>query len=114
MKQTLRRLAYALVLLIWLLIMLFPVVAVVLATQGEIQVGKETDSHIRLFLLQERENEGVGIEWTRRVREPAQCAQSSLIYLLWKGEGDNATYCQCYDEAGAIIVSRPGACSAPR
>lgn len=114
MKSTLRRLAYFLIFLIWLLVMLFPLVAVVLATQGQIQIGKETHSHVRLFLLQERETEGVGIEWTRRVQEPPGCAQSSLIYLLWEGEGDNATYCQCYDETGAIVVSTPGTCSAPQ
>lgn len=92
--------------------MLFPVMAVVLATQEQIQIGKETNSHVRVFLVQEGERVGVGFEWTRRVREPAQCAQTSLIYLMWEGEGDNATYCQCYDETGAIVVSRPDACSA--
>ena len=114
MKSTLRRLAYFLVFLVWLLIMLFPVVAFVLATQGEIMVGKETNSHTRLFLLQEEDTEGVGIEWTRRARESPGCAQTSLIYLMWEGEGENATYCQCYDETGAIVVSTPGACSAPQ
>lgn len=114
MKPTLRRLAYFLIFLIWLLVMLFPVVAVVLATQGQIQIGRESESHLRLFLLQESGNEGIGIEWTRHVQEPPRCAQSSLIYLLWEGEGENATYCQCYDEAGAIVVSTPGACRAPQ
>lgn len=114
MKSALRRLAYFVVFLLWLLIMLFPVVAVVLATQEQIQIGKETNSHVRLFLLQEGENEGVGIEWTRHVREPERCTQTSLFYLIWEGEGDNATYCQCYDETGAVVVSRPGACTAAK
>lgn len=94
--------------------MLFPVLAVVLATQEQIQIGGDAGSHVRLFLLQDRESEGVGIEWTRRVQEPPRCAQTSLIYLMWEGEGDNATYCQCYDETGATVVSTPGACSTPR
>jgi len=113
MKPTLRRFTYFLIFFVWLLVMLFPVVAVVLATQGQIQIGEEAHSHVRLFLLQERGTEGVGFEWTRRVQEPPGCTQSSLIYVLWEGEGDNATYCQCYDDAGAIVVSKPGICTAP-
>jgi hypothetical protein len=116
MKRWLRRLFALLLLFVWLLIMLFPVVAVLLATQNQIEVGREQGRHLRLFLLQEREQQGIGIEWSRPAAPPAvdtRCRQTRLIYLMWVGEGDNVSYCQCFDGDGSLRESHQGSCPAP-
>ncbi|MDX1664201.1 MAG: hypothetical protein R3272_10420 [Candidatus Promineifilaceae bacterium] len=113
MRRWLRRGITLFLLALWLLIMAFPLVAVVLATQGQIQVGDVPGNHVRLFLVQERGARGVGIEWTRPVQEPPGCAQTSLAYLMWEGEGQSVTYCRCFDENGLLVENRPGACRVP-
>lgn len=110
MKLWLRRFAYVLAVLLWLIVMSFPVVAFVLATQQELQIGSDAGTHLRLFLVQEAETEGVGIQWTRPGGQTDNCFQSRLTYLMWEGEGEKATYCQCYDENGNTIFSSPNAC----
>ncbi|MFQ5399052.1 MAG: hypothetical protein ACE5E7_05565, partial [Anaerolineae bacterium] len=89
------RLSYFLILIVWLLVMSFPVVAFFLATQGELAIGEQQQSHLRLFLVQEREAQGVGVEWTRPLRHAEGCLQTSVNYLLWEGQGQSAHYCQC-------------------
>lgn len=111
MKRTRRRLLYALLLLVWLVIMLFPVFAVVLAARQQIQIGDDPQSHLRLFLVQEPDARGVGLEWARP-SGTAGCAQTRLAYLLWRGEGQNARFCSCYDDRGQFVGSHPGTCPA--
>lgn len=114
MKRWSRRLFYFLIALVWLMVMLFPVVAVVLATQDQIQIGDDPQSYLRLFLVQDRDTGGLGIQWTRRAAGSTGCAQSSLRYLLWKGEGENVTFCRCYDASGALVTTVSGSCRAQR
>lgn len=109
MKRTPRRVLYFLLLVLWLIIMLCPVFAVVLAARQQIQIGDGPQSHLRIFLLQEPDARGVGVEWARP-SAAAGCAQTSLTYWLWRGEGQNARFCSCYDDGGQFIHSRPGKC----
>lgn len=109
-----RRLLYVILVLIWLLVMSFPVVAVVLATQGEIQMslGQEPlPRQLRLFLIQERGQEGLGVEWTAPASD--SCSEGHIRYFMWLGQGENAQFCTCIDQSGSVIRSAPGACSAP-
>lgn len=117
MKPWLRRLLALLLLLIWFLVMLFPVLAVVLAAQGQIAVGQQNRRQLRLFLLQEPGHEGVGVEWSRpagvRPQEGERCLQTDLAYLMWAGDAENVTYCRCLDEQGAVPGSELGPCPDP-
>ena len=113
MNRWLRRLLYFFVVVVWLAVMSFPLVAAILAVRGEIQLGDDPRSHLRLFLVQERQAQGVGVEWTRPVSKRASCSQSSVSYLLWEGEAENVVYCQCYDEGGAVTSTVRHACDAP-
>ena len=117
MKRWLRRLLALLLLLIWFLVMLFPVIAVVLATQKQIAVGQEDGRQVRLFLLQEPAQEGVGVEWTRPTSAPqgevGHCLQTNLVYLMWVGDAENVTYCRCLDEQGAVLGTEVGTCPNP-
>lgn len=101
-----------LLLLVWLLVMAFPVVAVVLATQKQIEVGGDEGRQVRVFLLQEREQEGLGIEWTGPEGEGG-CRETRLVYLMWVGEGENVTYCRCDAGDGSLDESYAGSCGGP-
>lgn len=95
MKRWLRRLLYLVVFMLWLLLMVFPFVAFTLATKGELRLGGE--SHLRIFLVQEAEANGVGFEWRRELFQPDDCLRTSVGYLMWEGESEGVTYCQCFD-----------------
>ena len=96
MNRWLRRFIYLLVTLAWLCVMSFPVVAFILAIQGQIQVGNDV-RHLRLFMLQEPDVQGIGFEWTRPLRQQPPCSRTTVNYLLWEGEGEDVAFCQCYD-----------------
>lgn len=103
-----RRLIYLAVLLLWILVMCFPVAAFVLATRGEINFGNSVRSGLRIFLVVEDEAQGVGFEWSRRLKTNPQCSKTRIRYLLWKGRETNPStdYCLCYElgEDGSQIT----------
>jgi hypothetical protein len=116
MKRWSRRLLLILFLAIWAVAMLFPLTTVLLATQKQIELGSARGRQLRLFLLQEPDQEGVGLEWTRPVAASVQsgdrCRQTRVVYFMWAGEGDNVTYCRCFS-GGSLTVSHPGSCAEP-
>jgi hypothetical protein len=95
-----RRLGYISVVLIWLVIMCLPVLAFVLAIRGELKLGDQEKSHIRVFMVQGAEEDGLGIEWSRRLENGSDCFKSSVRYLLWDGDAEafNVDYCQCFEK----------------
>ena len=97
MNRWLRRLIYTLIIIVWLIIMSFPVFALVLASNQQIELGSDPNRHLRIFLVQEEEANGVGIEWARNARSANTCTKTSVNYVMWEGEGESVTYCQCYD-----------------
>jgi hypothetical protein len=97
MNPWLRRLVYLAAILIWLLIMSFPTFAFLLATRGQIQIGNNDGRYVRVFLLQEPEAEGIGVEQQRLLREPVGCRRTSVRYFMWAGEGQNVSFCGCFD-----------------
>lgn len=109
MKRWARRLLSLLFVLVWLVVMSFPITAVLLASRGELQIGGE-QRHLRLFMVQEDENQGVGIQWTRPRLWQSNCIKTNLSYVMWVGEGENATFCQCADPQTGALASA-GSCS---
>jgi hypothetical protein len=61
---------------------------------------------MRFFLLQEPDERGFGIENGRIVsggeEEGQYCIVTSLTYLLWEGEGEDVSYCNCYERQADI------------
>lgn len=96
-KTWLRRLLYLFIVLVWLMIMVFPIVAFRLATNGEITWGQETDRQGRLFLLQDAEAEGVGLQTSRPQSGSSVCVVTTVRYFMWVGEGQNSRSCSCTD-----------------
>lgn len=114
MHPWLRRFLYALVLLVWLVLVTSPLLAFLLAARGQIQVGEGPRRYVRLFLVQEEEAQGIGLEWVRPASGQPACSEGSLTYFTWEGEGQNAHFCQCYDLATDVLTSvTPQACQSP-
>lgn len=101
MNRWLKRIGYFIFLILWLIIMAFPTFAFFLATNGEVQLGREARSHVRFFMVQEETSGGVGLEWVRSARQVDNCTRTSIRYFLWEGNsaGQNTNFCQCYDPA---------------
>lgn len=76
--------------------MSFPVTAILLASRGEIDIGSDR-RHLRLFMVDAEENQGVGIQWTRPRLFERNCLKTDLNYIMWSGEGEGSEYCQCVD-----------------
>lgn len=110
MSRTPRRILYIVLFFLWLVVMLFPLFAVVLAAREQIQIGDNPGSHLRIFLVQEQEARGVGVEWAR-LSGSEGCAETRLTYLLWRGEGENTRFCSCFDAGGQSLGSYPGSCA---
>jgi len=93
-----RRVAYFVVLVVWLIVMCLPMLAFVLAMRGEFNLGGQENRHVRVFLVQGDEEDGIGFEWTRSAAKDSKCLNSSVRYLLWEGDAEkvNADYCQCF------------------
>ena len=112
MKSWLRRVGYFLIILVWSLIMVFPISAFVLSTRGQINLGQNPKRHVRLFMVQEENSHGVGVEWARRSRNYPDCARTSIRYFLWSGDAtEPVSFCQCFDPiSGAVLPSETGGC----
>ncbi len=93
MNRWLRRVVYLFVIVVWLAVMGLPILAFSLAGKGELHFGED----VRLFLVQEEDAEGVGIEWKRPLPPPSSCFRTTVTYIMWQGRTDNTAYCQCYD-----------------
>lgn len=106
MKKWSRRLTYLIITVIWLAIMLSPLVAVRLATNGRMEIGNTT-----LFLIQERDTGGIGFQTTREVENEAMCTYNAVRFLMWEGEGENTRTCSCSD--GVEREPRGRRCVAP-
>lgn len=70
-------------------------------------------NNVRVFLVSEKHGEGVGLEWKRPFFSSDEvCMQTAVNYLMWEGEPENVTYCQCNDLAtGAQLSSTPNPCN---
>ena len=107
--QFLRRGIYVIIVAVWLILMILPIIAFMLAARGEINVGSEPNAGVRLFLINSKDQQGVGIERRGELSQQRGCFDISLNYFLWEGKsGDlNTSYCQCYDtETGFVDTDR--------
>lgn len=110
MNRWLRRSIYTLITLVWLFIMLLPAFAFLLAARGQLQVGSSPQNQVRFFMLQQPDAEGIGVEWTRPIRQQDNCSRTSVRYLLWEGEGESVATCRCYMNGGEVIAADEAIC----
>ena len=86
-----------------LLIGLLPLFGCRLITQGVLQFGDEQGRFLNIFMLQEPDREGIGVQWTRSFDAEAQCTRTTVRYYMFVGEGENLNFCECTQQP----VSRP-------
>jgi hypothetical protein len=94
-----------------LAVMSLPVLAFVLATQGELawRRGLSNFEEDRLFIVSEPTSGGLGYFAARIVRDesPADgplCVHTTVTYFLWRNDENispNVNFCQCYTRASA-------------
>lgn len=100
MKRWPRRLGCLLFIMVWVVGISLPFVAFALAAKGEIRLGG-AERAIRIFVVRGEENEGVGVARQRPLPRNPSCYKTNVTYLMWRGQGENATYCSCHT-TGAI------------
>jgi hypothetical protein len=92
---------------VWLLIITVPFCVVLFAIRGEVtwQRGPLVEDRLWLVSLNgaagEESASGLAYSSTRLVANPAAsagrvCAQTHVIFLLWRGHSEPADYCECY------------------
>ena len=101
-KKNLTRLGYVGLFLVWLVLMCAPAFfCALMLNSGELVWGDDPQDQVRVFLMQERGQEGLGVQWSRPLAAEPTCTQTTVRYWMWAGEGENRTSCVC---AGASNV----------
>lgn len=112
MKKILKRMGYGALLVLWLGFMCVPAFfCALVANSGELVWGDEPTNQVRFFLMQERDKEGLGVQWTRPVDENGRCLRTTVRYLMFAGEAENQATCQCAPTTPAAEL--PAACIVP-
>jgi len=95
----LRRVVYVIAAIVWLVLMTLPILAFILAARGEIMLGDDSGSNVRLFLVNEDELHGIGFQRANEINSGQECYHISVDYLLWEGDTSeqNIDFCTCYD-----------------
>ncbi|UCG24949.1 MAG: hypothetical protein JSW55_02850 [Chloroflexota bacterium] len=106
----LRRTGYVLIVIVWLVLMALPILAFILAARGELMIGDDQSSNIRLFMVNEDEVKGIGFQRAKKAHSRNDgCYRTSVRYLLWEGRDSNLniSYCACHDpDTGYADASR--------
>lgn len=111
-------------LIIWFFVMLLPLFFFILAVEGDITLqhgGDVPDKHehplLQIRLIMEIDYRGFGItnSTIQRDGENDICVETNVRYILWQGQGDPATFCDCYtrtepDEAWTLTGTTMTGC----
>jgi hypothetical protein len=107
-----RRIGCGFAVILWAVFMLIPGFLLLLAVQNEVIIWHgssvpEPEAHplLQVKLLMEIQTRGVSIT-TSQPQTSANnqtCMQTHVRYVLWQGQGENVSYCDCYTrlEGGA-------------
>ena len=115
-----RRIGCGVLLVIWFLVLLLPCALIVLAVQQQIVIstGSAPGQETRIWLISEPTERGFGISTASAIStdDHTLCVQTDVRFLLWAGQADPLSYCECYarDNAGdawSLTGSSEGSCS---
>ena len=87
-----------------------PFVAFTLAARNQIELGSSEQFYVRLFLIQEDNAEGIGLETARPYGIEPSCIETNVRYFMWVGEPENVMFCQCRDSNGSYLSATQGSC----
>jgi hypothetical protein len=110
--HSLRRAGCLAALVVWFVILLTPCAFFLLATQEQITItlGAAPEQTLRIWLINEVKERGVGISWASVTaeNETGLCVQTNTRFILWMGKADNATFCACYTRQSPAASWMPG------
>lgn len=95
-------------LVVWFILMLLPLFFFILAVEGDITLhhrGDIPDKHehplFQISLIMTVDYRGFGItnSTLHHSGEDDICIETNVRYILWQGNGDPATFCDCYTRA---------------
>lgn len=117
-KGLLRRISCGLGLVIWAILILSPCAFILIATQRDITIrlGDLPGQALRIWLIEEVGERGIGISTPLVIGDPASgtaCVQVSSRFILWMGQGEPATVCECYARQGETweyLLGTAGVC----
>lgn len=99
-------------LVVWFVILLTPCAFFLLATQEQITItlGAVPEQALRIWLINEVKERGVGISWASVTaeNETGLCVQTDTRFILWMGKADDATFCACYTRQSPAAPWMPG------
>ena len=98
---------------LWLCFAIGPCFAIALAMRGELSWKRGNFVEDRVWIVNEAEASGLAYSSARVISAPTDgqvCARTRVYFLLWKGQGENTTYCECYRPAPGGYEST-GKCS---
>ena len=101
-RKLLNRLGCLLLFMVWLVVMAMPCFFVTLVVEKEIIYSRSElpEDEIRLFLLDDPDQRGFGLQIgsirSGGAEEGEYCVATSVHYLMWKGEEENVSFCNCY------------------
>lgn len=119
-RSPLRRAGCIAALVIWFAILLLPCFLIVLATQQEIVIstGGAPGQQLRLWLISEADERGLALSTASVQQSDANniCVETNVRFLLWAGNSDPLSYCECYQRASdaeswSLTSSDGAACS---
>lgn len=100
--RLLRRAGRVLLFVLWLVVMTAPCFAFALAARGELSWRRSKYDGDRIWLIQERDQKGIGLEAVRTIGGAEAngpiCVRNVVRFFLWEGssEGMDVEYCECY------------------
>lgn len=113
MSKAAKKLGIVILVTVWFILIMMPTFAIFLASRQQIDVDIG-NTKLRIFLLQQANAEGLGIESTHPSKVNANCQQTSVRYLMWVGESENVIFCHCQDpQTNSSIPAFNGSCLPP-
>lgn len=95
--------------LIMLVLFILPILGCRLIANGQIEWGNPNGRQVRIFLLQDVDQEGIGIQRSRVRDQAGGCIETAVTYWMWTGEAENRSTCQCSGDP----ASPPAGCEVP-
>lgn len=112
MKRALLSARNILLFVLWLGVMLLPCFALTLAARGELSWQRSEYDSDRVWLIQEREQRGLGyaairVSTDNRATGGPLCVRNTVRFVFWKGEANNENndWCECYGADGKVVTT---------
>jgi len=112
-RPRLRRIGCLLALAVWFVLLLIPCFFIMLVSRGEITLaqGSAPNQMLRIWLISEADHRGLALSTTSAYTAEQGgnvCVQTDVRFLLWYGDADSTTFCECYlrDERGDYTLTQ--------